>query len=344
MKMPKKMKRDLNPIRLIAVVLTIVLSASSAIAATNVTIKTSLDSAYIIMGRTTPLHIQIVQDQGIAGRFVNVGDTLNRYVEVNTVCPPDTQDIGSGRQEILQDLIIQSFDSGLYTLPPLVYAADGDTFRSNELVLKVLPVPVDTMQTVHDFAGVTVPHTKLWDYLPDFVADYWWVYLILVLLALGAAAWIIWRKRHQAAQEAEANVPQLPPYELAVMQLNELKSEKLCENSREKEYYTRLTDILRVYLETRFGINAMEMTSTQIMRSVRSHDTTKPSASLMKQILEIADFVKFAKVRPLPDDNTKSFNQALQFVEDTKPEPQPEAEADTTSDADKNDNKKTAKP
>ncbi|MDE7396247.1 MAG: cell wall anchor protein, partial [Muribaculum sp.] len=131
--------------------------------------------------------------------------------------------------------------------------------------------------------------------------------------------------------------PVLPPYELAVKQLNELKSEKLCENSREKEYYTRLTDILRIYLETRFGINAMEMTSTQIMRSVRSHDTTKPSAALMKQILEIADFVKFAKVRPLPDDNVKSFNQALQFVEATRPEPET-AESTDSTDADNQKN------
>lgn len=305
-----------------------IIAVASVFTATagNVTVKTSLDSAYIVMGRTTPLHVQIVQDRGTVGSFINLGDTLNRYVEVNTVYPADTSDIGSGREEILQKIIIQSFDSGLYTLPPLTYTVGNDTVRSNELVLKVIPVPVDTMTTVHDFAGVTVPHTRLWDYLPDFVADYWWIYLVLVVIALAVAAWIIWRRNHRREAIEAERVPSLPPYELAVKQLNELKAEKLCENSREKEYYTRLTDILRVYLDTRFGINAMEMTSTQIMRRVRAHDTTKPSAALMKQILEIADFVKFAKVRPLPDDNVKSFNQAVQFVEDTKPEPEPESD------------------
>lgn len=305
-----------------------IIAVASVFTATagNVTVKTSLDSAYIVMGRTTPLHVQIVQDRGTVGGFINLGDTLNRYVEINTVYPTDTSDIGSGREEILQEILIQSFDSGLYTLPPLAYTVGNDTIRSNELVLKVIPVPVDTMTTVHDFAGVTVPHTRLWDYLPDFVADYWWIYLVLVVIALAVAAWIIWRRNHRREAIEAEHVPSLPPYELAVKQLNELKAEKLCENSREKEYYTRLTDILRVYLDTRFGINAMEMTSTQIMRSVRAHDTTKPSAALMKQILEIADFVKFAKVRPLPDDNVKSFNQAVQFVEDTKPEPEPESD------------------
>ena len=115
----------------------------------------------------------------------------------------------------------------------------------------------------------------------------------------------------------------VPPYELAMQALTRLKSEKLCENGHEKEYYTRLTEILRTYLEQRFGINAMEMTSTQIMQQVSRHDETRPSAGLMKQILEMADFVKFAKVRPLPDDNVKSFTMATRFVEDTKPVEKP---------------------
>ena len=72
----------------------------------------------------------------------------------------------------------------------------------------------------------------------------------------------------------------------------------------------------------------MEMTSTQIMQQIRSNDDTKTSAPVMKQILEMADFVKFAKVRPLPDDNQKAFANAVTFVESTKPVEQPAAEND----------------
>lgn len=72
----------------------------------------------------------------------------------------------------------------------------------------------------------------------------------------------------------------------------------------------------------------MEMTSTQIMQQIRSNDDTKTSAPVMKQILEMADFVKFAKVRPLPDDNQKAFANAVTFVENTKPVEQPAAEND----------------
>ena len=104
-----------------------------------------------------------------------------------------------------------------------------------------------------------------------------------------------------------------------------------------QEFYTRLTEILRTYLDKRFGINAMEMTSSQIMQHVERHDLTRPSSALMKQILEMADFVKFAKVRPLPDDNVKSFNMATRFVEDTKPAPEPAETYEPTGDTSSSD-------
>lgn len=63
------------------------------------------------------------------------------------------------------------------------------------------------------------------------------------------------------------------------------------------------------------------MTSTQIRRMLNANEETRLSKENMERVLETADFVKFAKVRPLPDDNVKAFNSAMQFVEDTKPRP-----------------------
>ncbi len=316
------------------------LTAIPVQAAGPVKVTTTLDSAYIIMGKQTAMNVEIVQDKGTVGRFLNVGDTLSTNIEVASVSRPDTSSIGSGREEIRQQIVLQSFDSGVYTVNPFIYATQFDTVVSNALVLKVIPVPVDSMATVHDYAGTADPNTKIWDYLPDAVVDYWWAILLVALaMLLGAAAWIWYKKRSLV----ESLLPQkkiIPPYEMAMQQLSKLKEEKLCENSREKEYYTRLTEILRTYLDRRFGINAMEMTSTQIMAQLKANETTKPSAALMKQILEMADFVKFAKVRPLPDDNVRSYNHALEFVEATKPAPDPEPDAET-KEADNVPNEKT---
>ena len=309
-------------------------------AAGPVTVKTSLDSAYIIMGKQTTLKINVVQDRGTQGYFTNVGDTLISEIEVIRALPADTSSLGSDREEITQDIIIQSFDSGLYTIKPFIYVAGNDPFKSHELALKVIPVPVDTLQTVHDYAGTAAPGWKIWDILPDFIVDYWWVMFILAALVLVVALYIVWSKRKAIIGTIIPPKPPVPPYEMAMQQLNALKNMKLCEHGHEKEYYTRLTEILRIYLHRRFGINAMEMTSSQIMNVISSHQEVKPSSPLMKQILEIADFVKFANVRPLPDDNAKTFNMAVQFVEATKPvEVAPETQDDKANN-DINDPKK----
>lgn len=295
------------------------LAVSDRAAAAPVSVKASLDSAYILMGKQTVLNLEIVQDRGTQGAFINNnGDTLTREVEVIRALKPDTTDLGNNREEIKRELVIQSFDSGLYTIPPFVYVAGKGTFTSNALALKVIPVPVDSMATIHDYAGVVKPNTRIWDYLPDFIVDYWWIFIIVLLCAAGIFVWMRYIKGKKAIPLVPKKKP-VPPYELAMQQLIRLKSEKLCENGHEKEYYTRLTEILRIYLDKRFGINAMEMTSTQIMHHLQSNDDTRTSAPVMKQILEMADFVKFAKVRPLPDDNQKAFNNAVTFVENTKP-------------------------
>jgi len=87
----------------------------------------------------------------------------------------------------------------------------------------------------------------------------------------------------------------------------------------ERDYFTQLTDILREYLQGRFGINAMEMTSAQIMDTLKGQKELDAKKDYVEQILRVADFVKFAKMRPLPDDNIEAFTNALRFVEETKP-------------------------
>ena len=76
----------------------------------------------------------------------------------------------------------------------------------------------------------------------------------------------------------------------------------------------------------------MEMTSTQIRHMLNSNAEAKLSKQNMERVLETADFVKFAKVRPLPDDNICAFNSAMQFVEDTRPKPEPEEPSERNND------------
>lgn len=291
--------------------------------AAPVQVSASLDSAYILMGKQTALHTSVVQDASATGRWlVDSAKTLVPEVELSRALKADTTDLGNNRIQIDRTLIIQSFDSGLYVLPPMVYVAGSDTFRTEELALKVIPVAVDTMTTIHTYGDTLAVPSHFWDFLPDWITDYWgWIFGGLAIVAL-VVLYFIFRKKDIKVAILPKPKP-VPPYELAMQQLNALRDMQLCEHGREKEFYTRLTDILRTYLEQRFGINAMEMTSTQIRAAVKANETTRPSNQYVDQILEVADFVKFAKVRPLPSDNAKSFSSAMEFVEATKPVPEP---------------------
>ncbi len=285
-------------------------------------LKVSLDSAYLLMGRTTPLHIELISNPKQGGHLVIPTDSMCDKVEILRYLKADTSEISGGRVEIKQDILLQSFDSGVYRLNPILYVAGKDTIASNRLVLKVYPADVDSLETIHDYADISDIDRNFIDYLPDFVVNYGlWILALILVLGGGYYAYYIFSKKKIFAPAAEKPVP---PYEKAISALNRLNSEKLCENGQEKEYYTRLTDILRAYLQGRFGINAMEMTSTEIRNTIDANKETRLSRENMNLVLEIADFVKFAKVRPLPDDNVKAFNSAMQFVEDTKPAPEPE--------------------
>ena len=228
--------------------------------------------------------------------------------------------MGNGRRQMLRDIILQSFDSGVYTLPPVLYIDGSDTFISNRPVVKVLPVAVDTLKTVHDYADVVNPKRQILDYVPDWMADYG-LWILLCLIAVGAGIYVYLRYKKQGRILPMPVKREEPPYEMAIRQLDELKGESLCERGEEKQYYTRLTDILRVYLQRRFGINAMEMTTTQIRHALHHNEETRLSEKQLSKVLEMADFVKFAKVRPLPDDNIAAMRSAVQFVEETKPAP-----------------------
>ena len=302
--------------------ITLILLISPLVSLANVgpiSLKASLDSAHIIMGKQTSLHIEIVDNNGVNGVLpILNSDTIIAEIEVISKSQADTIDLENNRRQINQDIIIQSFDSGLYTIPPIQYIVGKDTFKANPLALKVIPVSVDSLQTIHSQADVIYPNSRWYDFLPDFITDYWGWILVVIIVILGAIFGLLLYKKKLPITLTPAK-KEIPPYELAIQLLEKLRDEKLCERGQEKEFYTRLTDILRSYIDSRFGINAMEMTTTQIIESLNNNNETIRSKSYVEQVLEIADFVKFAKVRPLPDDNVKSYNWALQFVKETKP-------------------------
>lgn len=290
-------------------------------------ITAALDSVNLLMGKTTTIHLEIIESNSEPGFLLGeFDDFIIPQIEISKVETIDTVDLGNSLRQIRRDIIIQSFDSGEYIIPSFKYLSGKDTVKSNELAIKVMPVDVSQMETIHPNSDVIDYISKWYDFLPDFVVDYWiWILLFVVVCVIAVYVYILYRK-NKFTNPFKQPVVKLSPYEVAIKGLTALKEQNLCSTGQEKEYYTTLTDILRVYLQDRFEINAVEMTTTQITFALNSNPETKSHKQMIRQILEVADFVKFAKVRPMPEDNVRSFNYALQFVEDTKVIPQSETE------------------
>ena len=313
------MSHKLRHIVMTAIVL---LAATTTAWGGNVTFKARLDSATLLMGKTTALHLEITQDKDARGFFTGEQlDTLSAMVEIAERTKADTTDLGNNRIQINRDLILQSFDSGMWIIKPIPYVVNGDTAFCNQLSLKVLPVDVSKMKDIHDIKPVEDVPFNLVDWLPN----YWWLWL-LALLLIGAGIWAYRKFYKKGINPLKAVKKRLPPYEEAMINLQRLKEAKLWQQGQEKEYFTGLTDILRVYIDRRFHINAVEMTSTQIIETLKKNEETKAVNEQLEMILEVADIVKFANARPLADDNEVAFQRAVNFVEETRPVEQPQKE------------------
>ncbi len=315
-----------------AVAILCLLFAGGVSHAITPSVTAALDSSQITMGYRTAIKVATVESAASPSQLIVDKNGFPGEVEIVDWVYGDTTEIGNGMMEINRALIIQPFDSGVYTIPPFLLVNGPDTVRSKALTLKVNPVDVSHMEDINPMAPPAKFHSKWYDWLPDWLTDYWgWYLMVLLIIAGGICGYLIYTKK--VTVNILPQKKRLPPDLVAFNRLNELKDAQLWERGQEKEYYTQLIDILRDYLQERFGINAMEMTSSQILRALRSNEETRMPQKYMEKVVEIADYVKFAKVRPMPDDNVRSWQNAMQFVEETKPVPVEEDEEAGENDA-----------
>jgi hypothetical protein len=155
---------------------------------------------------------------------------------------------------------------------------------------------------IHDIKGlVPVPH------------GWWWLWLLLALAAGAAVA--LWLRKRRSPKTATVPVPPLSPYEIAVRALRWLKEE----NPPVEQFYTRLSDIVRHYLEDRFRLRAPERTTEEFLYEVSQNGTlTQTHKELLGAFLQESDLVKFARHRPESADMNSAYSAAGKFVEETR--------------------------
>ncbi len=305
----------------IAVIVIACCSIASAKAAPTV-VRAAVDSTTIMQGNKTKLRVTVVKDNAQSGRLIVPADSLVNDIDIVGERKVTKADVGNGRTQETYEIPIQPFSPGVFVLPGLKYVVGNDTVTGNTVSIKVLEADVSKMQDLYEYKTVAQPDKKFWDFLPDMeqLKWLWWVLGAIVVLALIAVGVIMYQrwKAGKPILPFIAQKPLLPPYEEAQEAFDALRKTNPLAQGDAKGYYSRLTDIVRRYIWRQYGIGAMEMTSSQIMDAVESNGELK-DADHLQYLLETADFVKFAKMGTSTDENERSMQSAVTFVESNKP-------------------------
>jgi hypothetical protein len=146
-----------------------------------------------------------------------------------------------------------------------------------------------------------------------------WI-LGVLLLALTIVGILYWRKHRKTKVDADGNIvrgPVIPPYDKAVDDLKRLREEKMWQSGKVKEYFSTLTDIAREYIEGQFGVNAVEMTTDDILEEVKPLHFSSETYNKLKETMEVADLVKFAKYSAANLESENAMNRMTDFVNES---------------------------
>ena len=292
----------------------------SRAAAQSVTVEAKIDSLQIWIGEQAKLQLQVAMDAKQRAIFPAYTDTIVPGIEIVETAKPDTQFLNDRqRMLITQEYTITSFDSALYYIPPVPVTVDGKVYKSKALALKVYSMPVDTLHPDQFFGQKTVMKAP-------FAWEDWYGLIACSFLALpllGLLIYLIIRIRDNKPIIRKIKVePKLPPHQAALQEIERIKNEKVWQKGQPKEYYTELTDIIRTYIRDRFGFNALEMTSSEIIDKLLEIKD-KEAISDLKFLFQTADLVKFAKHAPQINENDMNLINETKQPEEENQKPQP---------------------
>lgn len=219
---------------------------------------------------------------------------------------------GPSLLDIRGSVVVTSFEEGVCELPRIVLGrmsggvTDTLVFESMSLDVKTIPVDTATFQP-HDIKGQIRYPVTFAEVLP-------WVLGGLGVVALIAlCVYLIRRRRNAASEERHKD----PAHIVALRKLDQYRGNAMWAPEKQKQFYSGVTDTLREYMASRYGISAMEMTTAEIFAGMKSSDVPSELLDVVKELFERADFVKFAKYVASEEDNASVLPVAVRFVTET---------------------------
>ncbi len=276
--------------------------------------KVSLDSSKILIGDQLKMNVELeCTEEGVL--FPILTDTCIPNIEILSKTNIDTTK-ENGKIKYHQQLTITSFESGTHIIPPLTFYTADSTFlaMTDMQTLQVNTVKVDTTKAIKDIAKPLREPWKFKEVIP------YVLYILLAAIVIAAIIFLIVKlsRRKKKSETPVKQKPSEPADVIAMRDLDALWQQRLCEKGHVKEYYSRLSDICRTYIDNRWEVSTMEMVSSEIVECLQNLGINRNDINNMKELLYASDMVKFAKADPLPNENSSVYQLAVDFVKNTK--------------------------
>ncbi|MBQ7222186.1 MAG: hypothetical protein IJS02_01825 [Bacteroidales bacterium] len=240
-------------------------------------------------------------------------DPVVQGVETISKLSFDTLSAKKGLVKVEGKIILTSFDSGSYYLPNLLALIERengqvDTILFDGPVLEVNTIPIDTsnyvIKEIKDQMKypVTFREVALW---------------VLLVLLIAAVIYVIVRYiKYRKENKTFFGKPVVkdPPHIVALRSLDKIHKQKLWQNSKQKQFYTAVTDTLRVYIADRFGIVALERPSGEMLEDLKKENIDAGIYEEVSELFARADLVKFAKYEAGAEENENTIPVAVRFV------------------------------
>lgn len=285
--------------------------------AQDIAVTAKLDTATIALGDQTILRLNVILPINGKIDFPTLADTISSKIQLIDVGKLDTLKDAQNpsRWKLSRAYTITSFDAGIQTVPSFTFSTSEGEFKTEPLPLEVKAVAVDTTKAIYDIKQPLTVSYGLLDWLRDNVVL---VSVSIIVLLLVIGLWYYLRKKKKSLPKTTQPAPVISAYELALEKLKSLDDKGLWQTDQVKLYHSELTDIIREFLEKRYQIRAMEQTSDEIFASLSQMKIPEESWDRLKQVLTLADLVKFAKEKPFNKDNEQSMENAISFVKEAE--------------------------
>lgn len=218
-----------------------------------------------------------------------------------------------GKYRLVKEYYLTQFDEGKYTIPSQKIRINNKDYFTDSLLVEVHTVVIDTLkQPLYDIKPIQEVKKPF--------TSYGWILTIiaavLLLLIVAFVYFVFIRKKKFPFLQTQKK---LPPFDRAIQDLKELQNSKYLIQSQHKEYYTRLTDIVKAYLEEEVHILAKESTTDELLAKINllqekgKLNLNQETITNLKRVLQTADLVKFAKNKP-SDDNAEYDRETIENV------------------------------